>query len=274
MMNFRTVGLAFVAAVLFTACNGGSDKDPENNSESPNIPSPVNLSFQVINQFKHDTLAFTEGFTFHEGKLYESTGAPDSPKTTSGTWIASIDLKTGRYDKKIELGNRYFGEGIVFLNGKLYQLTWKDHVGFVYDAATFKKLKEFPVRSEGWGLTTDGKYLIMSAGTSNLYYLDPDSLTFVKMLPIQNSNGYQNNINELEYINGFLYANEWLTGNILKIDPATGYVVAKLDLSKQVADVKNKYPEAEEMNGIAHDSTTGKTYITGKKWPVIYEIRW
>jgi glutamine cyclotransferase len=114
----------------------------------------------------------------------------------------------------------------------------------------------------------------MSAGNSNLYYLDPDSLSFVKMLAIQDHNGYANNLNELEYIDGYIYANQWLTGNILKIDPATGYVVAKLDLSKQVADVKNKFPEAQEMNGIAHDSATRKTYITGKKWPVIYEIKW
>lgn len=156
----------------------------------------------------------------------------------------------------------------------MYQLTYKEGKGFVYDVKTFEKLKEFPYKSEGWGLTNDGKHLIMSTGGSNLYYLDPDSLSFLKMLPIQNNNGYANNINELEYINGFIYANEWLTPNILKIDPNTGYVVGKLDLAKQVAEVKNRYPDAQEMNGIAYDSTSGKTFITGKKWPVIYEIRW
>jgi glutamine cyclotransferase len=114
----------------------------------------------------------------------------------------------------------------------------------------------------------------MSNGTSNLYYLNPDSLTFIKMLAVQDNNGYVGDINELEYIKGYIYANRWLTGDILKIDPATGYVVARMDLSKQVSDVKARSGQAEEMNGIAYDSTSGKTYITGKKWPVIYEIKW
>jgi glutamine cyclotransferase len=144
----------------------------------------------------------------------------------------------------------------------------------VYDAKTFEKLREFSYNSEGWGLTNDGKHLIMSAGTSNLYYLHPDSLTFVKMLPVQDNNGFVPNINELEYIEGYIYANFWPSANILKIDPSTGYVVARMDLSKQHSALKSKHPGAEEMNGIAYDSTTHKTYITGKKWPVIYEIKW
>jgi glutamine cyclotransferase len=274
MMNGRRRAclLAILATALW-ACNGNSNEEESESDESGNIAAPVNLSYQVINQFAHDTLAFTEGLTFHDGKLYESTGAPDSPET-SDTWIASVDLKSGKYDKKINLGKKVFGEGITFLNGKLYQLTWKDEKGFVYDAATFKKLKEFSYKGEGWGLTNDGKNLIMSTGTSNLYFLDPDTLSFIRMLPVQDHNGYVSNINELEYINGFIYANEWLKGTILKIDPATGYVVGRLDLSKQVAEAKAKYLGAQEMNGIAYDSTTRKTYITGKKWPVIYEVRW
>jgi len=144
----------------------------------------------------------------------------------------------------------------------------------VYDAATFKKLREFTYKGEGWGLTNDGTSLIMSNGTSNLYYLNPDSLTFIKMLAVQDNNGYVENINELEYINGFIYANKWLSGDILKIDPATGYVVGKMDLSRYSGEVKSKNSEAQEMNGIAYDSMSRKTYITGKKWPVIYEIKW
>lgn len=273
MMNVRRASLLAIVSTALWACNGNNNQDDTSSEEDNNIDAPINLTYQVINQFGHDTLAFTEGFTFHDGKLYESTGAPDSPET-SDTWIASVDLKSGKYDKKISMGKTYFGEGITFLNGRLYQLTWKDGKGFVYDASTFKKLREFSYKSEGWGLTNDGINLIMSTGTSNLYYLDPDSLTFIKMLPVQDHNGYVSNINELEYINGFIYANEWLKGNILKIDPTTGYVVGKIDLSRQVAEAKSKYPGAQEMNGIAYDSTTRKTYITGKKWPVIYEVRW
>lgn len=272
-MKNGVFSLIMLAGIFLWGCNG-NDETGETGSDGPVIAAPVNLSFQVINQYKHDTSAFTEGFTFHDGKLFEGTGAPEPPVSNSGTWIGSIDLQSGKYDKKVNLGKTVFGEGITFLNGKLYQLTYRTEKGYVYDAKTFRKLREFSYKGEGWGLTNDGKNLIMSTGSSNLYYINPDSLTFTKMLAVQNNNGFANNLNELEYIGGFIYANEWLTGNILKIDPATGYVVAKIDLSKQVSEVKNKYSFAEELNGIAHDSTTGKTFVTGKKWPVIYEIRW
>jgi glutamine cyclotransferase len=274
MNKCRFAALALIASMVIYGCNGS---DQEGNSSPDNldvIPAPVTLTYQIVNQFKHDTSAFTEGFTFYNGKLFESTGSPDSGVSTSGTWVGSIDLSTGKVDKKIEMGKSIFGEGITFMNGKLYQLTYRHYKGFVYDATTFKKLREFSYKGEGWGLTNDGTSLIMSNGTSNLYYLNPDSLTFIKMLAIQDNNGYVGDINELEYINGFIYANQWLTGNILKINPANGYVVGKMDLSKQVTDVKNRSSQAEEMNGIAYDSTSGKTYITGKKWPVIYEIKW
>ena len=278
MKRCRIARVAIIASIMMIyGCNGDDGSDVEDNGNSDNlnaIPTPTVLSYQIVNQFKHDTSAFTEGFTFHDGKLFESTGSPDSGVSTSGTWIGSIDLGTGKYEKKIEMGKSVFGEGITFLNGKLYQLTYRDGKGYVYDAKTFKRLRAFSYKGEGWGLTNDGTNLIMSNGTSNLYYLNPDSLNFVKMLPVQDNNGYVGDINELEYIKGFIYANRWLTGNILKIDPATGYVVAKMDLAKQVSEVKNKSLQAEEMNGIAYDSTSGKTYITGKKWPVIYEIKW
>lgn len=262
--------LVLMSTILLFGCK---NEDEDDSNDDYQIPAPINLSFQVVNQFPHDTSAFTEGFTFYGGRLYEGTGSPDSP-STSGTWIAAIDLNSGKYEKKVNLGRSYFGEGITFLNDKLYQLTWKTMIGFVYDARTFKKIRDFSYKSEGWGLTNDGTNLIMSSGTSNLYYLNPDSLNFIKMLPVQDNKGIVPNLNELEYIDGYIYANEWLTPNILKIDPATGYIVAKLDLSKHVSEIKSKYPDAEEMNGIAYDSTTRKTFITGKKWPHIYEIKW
>ena len=270
-MKFKFTHCLLAGGVFLAACND-NDAPVEDNDDNA-IPAPITLTFQVVNQFPHDTTAFTEGFSFYNGQLYESTGAPEEP-ANSGTWVATVDLAKGTYDKKLNFGKAFFGEGITFFNDKMYQLTYKDQKGFVYDAKTFKKLREFTYKSEGWGFTNDGNHLIMSDGTSNIYYLTPDSLSFVKMLPVQDHNGYVGSINELEYINGYLYANKWLSNEILKIDPQTGYVVGKFDLSKQVADAKNKYPGAQEMNGIAHDSTTGKTYITGKKWPVIYEIKW
>jgi glutaminyl-peptide cyclotransferase len=264
-----------LVSIILTACgdNDSSTDAPDDQPSNSSVPTPINLSFQIANELPHDTSAFTEGFTFYQGKLYESTGSPDSP-SNSGSWIGEVDLKTGKVTKKVDLGRSYFGEGIAFFNDKVYQLTWQTKKGFIYDAKTFKKIREFSYGSEGWGMTHDGQHLIMSTGSSNLYYLSPDSLSFIKQLAIQDNNGYVGSINELEYINGFIYANQWLTSNILKIDPATGYVVGRFDLSAQLAQVKAKYSGSEEMNGIAYDSATQKTYITGKKWPVIYEIKW
>ena len=271
-MNSRIFCFLLVLTLL-QACADQSGENAEGNDASSSIPAPSLINYQVINQYPHDTGSFTEGFTFYNGQLFESTGAPEAPPN-NGTWIGSIDLATGQISRKVDLGKAWFGEGIVFFNDKLYQLTYQTKKGFVYDARTFKKIREFSYNSEGWGLTHDGQHLIMSTGTSNLYYLSPDSLSFVKMLPVQDNSGYVASINELEYIDGFIYANQWLTPYILKIDPATGYVVGKMDLSRQVNEVKSRFPEAEELNGIAYDSATKKTFVTGKKWPLIYEIRW
>ncbi len=263
----------YLLALLFILNACGDNDQPADDDNQTGVAAPTNLSFQVLNRFPHDTSAFTQGFTFYNGKLFESTGSPDEP-SNSGTWIASLELPSGKYDRKVDLGKSFFGEGITFINDKIFQLTYKSQVGFIYDAKTFKRLGEFRYRSEGWGITNDGNSLIMSTGTSNIYYLTSDSVAFTKMLPVQDNTGYVNNINELEFINGYLYANKWLTSEILKIDTATGYVVGKFDLSKQVAEAKAAFPGAQELNGIAYDSTTGKTFITGKKWPYIYEIKW
>lgn len=262
--------LAFLWAIT-PACGAGEPDDDAPPEAA--VPAPTRLSYQVINRYMHDTTAFTEGLSFYHGQMFESTGSPESP-ANSGTWIASVDPVSGKYDRKVDLGNKYFGEGITFLNGRAYQLTWTTKKGFVYDADTFEKIREFSYGSDGWGLTNDGVSLIMSTGSSNLYYLHPDSLNFVRMLAVQDNNGYVNNLNELEFIGGYVYANKWLTSLILKIDTATGFVVGELDLSKQVEEAKRAFPGAQELNGIAYDSTSGKTFVTGKKWPYIYEIKW
>jgi len=175
----------------------------------------------------------------------------------------------GQLDK-----SKFFGEGITFFNNKMYQLTWKNKVGYVYDATSFKKLREFPIPSkEGWSFTHDSTHLIMSDGTSNLYIMDPDSLHVINLLPVTDNNGPVSNINELEYVNGFIYANQWLTNYILKIDASNGKVVGRLDLSNIEKEVSNKDPEVHEMNGIAYNSGSKTFYVTGKLWPTIYEIR-
>ena len=286
--------IPFLLAIgLLAGCNN-ANKDASTTAADN---APPNLNYTVVKTYPHDTSAYTEGFLFHDGQLFESTGTEAASMPGRRSLFGTVDLTTGRITPKAELDrNKYFGEGIVFLHDKLYQLTYTTKIGFIYDAKTFKKLGEFTFPSkEGWGMTTDGKYLIMSDGTSNINYFDTDSThpeqvkiiyddstTTTKTLPsfrlmrvlgVTDNNGPVSNINELEMIKGFLYSNQWLTNYILKIDPETGKVVGRLNMDTLVADARNKYAEAESLNGIAYDSTTGKIYVTGKLWPTVYEIK-
>jgi len=263
-----------LASVFFlvSCSNSGNDSDVNGKAEITTNPAPAIINYTVVNVFPHDKSAFTEGLLVHDGQLYESTGGqPQSNDFKS--WFGPVDLKTGTFQKKVMLDTSYFGEGINILGGKLYQLTWQSHIGFVYDAKTFKKIKDFPITGEGWALTNDGTNLIMSNGSSNLQYLDPETLRVLKIVGVTDNNGPVNNINELEYIKGYIYANQYGTAYILKIDPASGRVVGKLDFTSLDNELKAKYPDALEMNGIAYDSAANKIYVTGKAWPNLYEIR-
>jgi glutamine cyclotransferase len=186
-----------------------------------------------------------------------------------------VNKETGKVVTKAKLDkSKHFGEGITVFKDKIYQLTWMSGVGFVYDANTFKLIKEFklPTR-EGWGLTHDSSSLIMSDGSSNLYFMDPDSLRVKYTVNVIHNGNPVGNINELEYVNGMIYANKWGDTFILKIDPASGKVLGQLDLTSLDREAKAAYPGAAELNGIAYDSSTGKLYVTGKKWPALYEIK-
>jgi glutamine cyclotransferase len=248
------------------------------NTDAVNEPivsnEPAALSYTVLNAIPHDVNSYTEGLLFHDGKLFESSGAPQE-NTNTRSIFGPVDPATGKITVKAELDrNIFFGEGITFLKGKIYQLTWTNKIGFIYDAKTFKKIGQFSIPSkEGWGMTTDGHNLIMSDGTSNLTFLDPDSLKTIKMVGVNDNNGPVGNINELEYIRGSIYANVYQTTDILRIDPNSGKVTGKADFSKLDKEAKMKHSESEYMNGIAYDSVSNKVYITGKLWPNIYEIR-
>jgi len=185
------------------------------------------------------------------------------------------NLGTGKVDKKIELDRRkYFGEGIVFFNGKLYQLTYKNHTGFIYDAATFRRIDSFTyANKEGWALTTDSTSLIMSDGTSNLTYLNPESLKPVKVLAVTLNGVPLDSLNELEYIGKYIYANRFTQNYVVKIDPADGKIIGKLDLTSLVEQEKNRNPGCDVLNGIAYDPFDDKVYVTGKLWSGIYEIK-
>jgi glutamine cyclotransferase len=265
--------LLFVFIVLIAACNNNNPDTTTTIPAADNSNASADLHFSVVNIFPHDTTSYTEGFLVHEGKLYESSGYTETIPSTRSLF-GEVDMKTGRIQPKAELDKKkYFGEGISFFDGKIYQLTWTTHIGFIYDAKTFKKLGEFSYNTDGWGMTTDGTYLIMSDGSSNLSYHDPTNFKLIKILGVSDNNGPVANINELEYIDGFIYANIYQTNYIIKIDPASGKVVGRADFSSIAAEAKNKYPGSEYMNGIAYDSAAKKIYITGKLWPNIYEVK-
>lgn len=260
------IAVSFLAG--FISCTNDDNKPPEIIESA--IPVII---YSLKGSSPHDINAFTEGLLFHEGILYESTGADrDLPQTRS--LFGSVDMKTGQITTKAELNKQqYFGEGITFLNGKVYQLTYKTKIGFIYDAKTFKKTGEFSFPSaEGWGMTTDGHSLIMSDGTSHLTYLDPVSFKVMKTINVVDGKNEINNLNELEYINGFIYANVYTTSAIVKIDPVTGKALGRLNLSSLANDAVSKHPGSIEMNGIAYDSATNRIFVTGKLWPLIYEI--
>jgi glutamine cyclotransferase len=264
-----------ISGFILASCNG--DKESGTNAEPPvgtQAPAAAaKIAYTVAAKHPHDTKLFTEGFVFNDGQLYESTGSPeDRPETRSV--IGVQDLKTGKLATKAEIDSRkYFGEGIVFLNGRLYQLTYKNQMGFIYDAKTFKQTGTFSyTNAEGWSLTTDGSNLIMSDGTSRLTYINPADMKPVKTLDVTQDGAPLDQLNELEYINGFIYANVWLTDKIVKIDPASGKVAGYLDLSSLSYEARNGNPQGDVLNGIAYNPAADKIYVTGKLWPTIYEI--
>ncbi|THU39257.1 glutaminyl-peptide cyclotransferase [Niastella caeni] len=255
-----------ISILILYSCNSTEE---ENGPSAPVTPA---IKYKEVNYFLHDTTLFTEGLLVHEGQLFESTGSPD---ITRRSLIGINDLKTGNFIKKVELANKdHFGEGIVFFKDKLYQLTYKNQVGFIYDAKTYKEIGQFKnSNKEGWGFTTDGTNLIMSDGTDSLTYLNPNDLKPARKISVTENGVARDSLNELEYIRGYIYANIWLTNNIVKINPADGKVVGKLDLSQLAFKAMLLRPDCDVLNGIAYDSTTDFIYVTGKLWPHIYQIQ-
>jgi glutamine cyclotransferase len=255
-------GWFFLAFLFFSsACNHGSDTD----SGSENS-DPLSLHYKIVRKYPHDTTAFTQGLEFYKGVLYEGTGEKGASQ------LRKLDLTTGKVLQKVDLDKNYFGEGITIFGDKIYQLTWQSHVVLQYDLS-FKLLKEFKLPTEGWGMTHDSLHLIVSDGSSKIYYRDPVTMDSVKVINVTDNGNLVNNINELEYIHGFIYANIWQTDYIYKIDPATGNVVGKADFSNLLKHQgESVYDANSVLNGIAYDDQTGKIYITGKYWPALFEV--
>lgn len=255
-----------VAVLLLAGCNGGGTTTVESDNSNP---APPVLSYNIVKVYPHDTASYTEGLFFRDGFLYESTGQKSESK------LRKVDVTTGKAVKNIDLDTMYFGEGISMIGDKIYQLTWQEHKVFVYDATTFKKINEMSWPFEGWGMTTDSTHLIISTGGSVLYFVDPGNFRILKQVNVTDNYGPVGNVNELEYVNGTLYANVWQTSYIIKIDAETGKVTGKYDFTGLLDKSGMTYNAArvEVLNGIAYNPAANIFYITGKYWPALFEVK-
>lgn len=245
-------------------CQTNPSASPGNNSAGKQ-PIPT-YSYEVVHTWPHDTEAYTQGLEFHDGKLIESTGQ------VGRSSLRRVELETGKVLQKVDVPAPYFAEGITLLKGKIYQLTWQDGLGFVYDAWTFEKIGKFNYQGEGWGLTNDGQSLILSDGTNRIRFLDPDNFQVQKTIAVSDGNAPVLEINELEYVQGEIYANIWHADRIARINPQTGMIVGWIDLTGLLARGE-VHDEEAVLNGIAYDETNSRLFVTGKLWPKLFEIR-
>ncbi|WP_018614470.1 glutaminyl-peptide cyclotransferase [Segetibacter koreensis] len=264
--------LAFsLLALSVAACNtkSSNDNDTTTNATPNTVAPPANISYNIVATYPHDTSSFTQGLIWQNNTLYEGTGLEGHSR------LMTVNLKNGKASQSVALDPSIFGEGITILNNKIYQLTWQNHKVYVYDAKTLKKLKELTWEHDGWGLTNNGTDLIASTGESNLYIVDPETFKIKRIIGVSDNTGPVGNLNELEYVNGAIYANIYLTDYIIKIDPANGHILGKIDLSGLLTKA-GKNVDTDEgyvLNGIAYDSAKKSMYITGKKWPLIFEMK-
>ena len=262
---FYFLPIVMMTTLLLSGC--GSKGTTETTRDS------LALDYTVVNTLPHNPSAFTQGLIVYDNKVIESTGGDESTGHAGDSWIAEVDPATGDHHKKVTLEGQYFGEGITVLNNKIYQLTWKSKIGFIYDARTYKKTGDFHYNTEGWGITHDNQYLIMSDGSEKIYFLDSVTQKEVKSIRVTDGGNAVKNLNELEYINGYIFANVWQTDVIVKVDPATGKVVGRIDLRTLADRARSMYQEAEVLNGIAYDKNSKSILVTGKHWPQAYLIK-
>ena len=226
---------------------------------------PGIYSYRVVNDYPHDKTAYTQGLLYHNGYFYESTGQEGQSS------VRKVEIETGEILKIHNLESKFFGEGLVIYDGRLFQLTWKNKVGFVYDLQTFEEIRRVHYTTQGWGLASNGEQLIMSDGTNKIYFLEPEYFTVVSSIEVYDNERPVWQLNELEYINGELWANIYMTDRIARIDPSNGKVLAYIDLKGILPD-RYDHSELAELNGIAWDSENKRLFITGKNWPRLFEI--
>lgn len=232
---------------------------------SSDTAAPV-ASYRVIRAYPHDPNAFTQGLVYEDGFLYEGTGRQGQSS------LRRVELETGTVLQSVSLDLRHFGEGIAIVGNRIYQLTWKTHTCFVYDKRSFAVLRTFSYDGEGWGLTTDGQYVIMSDGSSTLAVRDPETFAIVREINVQDHGTPVERLNELEFIDGEIWANVWQTDRIARIDPRTGEVTGWIDLTGLLSAADRQGRQVDVLNGIAYDAAAQRIFVTGKLWPKLYQI--
>jgi glutamine cyclotransferase len=266
----QKLGYQFLKATIYF---GSESSDATKRIELVSNVTPKLLNYKIINTYPHDTASFIEGLEFHNDTLYESTGSGSS---SSGidykSYFRKYDYKTGKIYKQIDLDKKYFGEGITFINGKLYQLTWQEKTGFIYDAKTLKLEKTFTFEKdiEGWGMTNDGTYIYQTDGTEKIWKMDPKTQKMIDYVNVYSGESKIKAINELEWINGKIYTNVFEKDAIAVVNPSTGAVEGILDMSGLRKFVKVNPNDV--LNGIAYNPKTKTIFVTGKNWDKMFEI--
>lgn len=261
------------AAVLSVSCE---DRQPKTSSpaassrvraDAPRDAAGASLSVAtVVGELPHDRTAFTQGLAFWQGRLFEGTGL------YGVSVVRELDPASGRELRRAALDDKYFGEGITIRNGRLYQITWREHRCLVYDAASFQRLDEFSYEGEGWGLTNDGTSLIMSDGSEWIRFRDPLSFRVIRSIQVTLDGRPVQRLNELEYIHDEIWANVWYSDRILRISPGDGHVIAIIDASKLLDPAARSGNVDDVLNGIAFDPASGSLLLTGKRWPAIFKV--
>jgi len=253
------------------ATQPGVSSGPTNASESANGPgprqtAPAIYTYEVRNTWPHDRQAFTQGLVFVDGQLLESTGL------NGQSTLRRVDLQTGLVIKQVAVPAQYFAEGLAILNGKAFQLTWLNHKGFVYDLKTLRLERDFTYAGEGWGLTTDGDCLILSDGTQRIRFLDPETFQVKRTIVVSHRNWPVDRLNELEFVKGEIFANVWGANYVLRIDPVSGAVTGVIDFSG-LLPAQDRTWDTDVLNGIAYDAKGDRLFVTGKRWPKLFEVR-
>lgn len=225
---------------------------------------PEVWGYKIVETYPHDVGAFTQGLIMIDGQMYEGTGGNGESR------LRRIDFKTGEVQKELKLHKDYFGEGITMMGDRIFQLTWKNQIGLIFDASTLEFQQKFSYSGEGWGLTHDGKSLIMSDGTSTLRFLDPKDFKVVKRLTVKLGRQKISSLNELEYVHGEIWANVWYDDRIVRISPSDGSVLGWINLTGLFP--RSPHDRERVLNGIAYDSKSGRLFVTGKNWPQLFEI--